>query len=107
MTLNAATAAEKVPVTVCVGTSCFLRGSQELLRELLQHVKDSGVQDRVDLRATFCHERCDRGPTVSIAGQFIERCTAATARQALAAALAGTAPTGAAPSPCAGCRASR
>jgi NADH-quinone oxidoreductase subunit G len=104
--LNAASAAQKVPVTVCVGTSCFLRGSQDLLRDLLQQVKDGGVQDRVDLRATFCHERCDRGPTVTIAGQFIEHCTPAMARAALAAALAGGVPTGAGASPCSGCRAS-
>ena len=91
VTLNAASAAQKVPVTVCVGTSCFLRGSQDLLRDLLQEVKDRGVQERVDLRATFCHERCDRGPMVTIAGRFIEHCTPALARQALAAALAATA----------------
>jgi len=95
VTLNAATAEQKVPVTVCVGTSCFLRGSQDLLRDLLAHVKATGVKERVDIRATFCHERCDRGPTVSIAGQFLEHCTADMARAALAAALAGGVPVGA------------
>lgn len=87
VTLNPATAAAAVPVTVCVGTSCFLRGSQNLLQRLLAHVKEAGIDDRVEIRGTFCHERCDRGPTVGIAGQFIERCTFEQAREAIAARL--------------------
>jgi len=106
VTLNAATAAEKVPVTVCVGTSCFLRGSQELLRDLLGYVNDAKLADRVDIRATFCHERCDRGPTVSIAGRILERCTAEQARATVLAAVEGRLPAeagGCCGSGCKGC----
>jgi NADH-quinone oxidoreductase subunit G len=66
---------EKIPVRVCVGTSCFLRGSQHLLQALLRRLEVEGLADRVDVGATFCHERCDRGPTVNVNGTFLEKTT--------------------------------
>jgi NADH-quinone oxidoreductase subunit G len=65
----------KIVVNVCVGTSCFVRGSQELLQRLVKHVADRGLTDLVDIKATFCFERCDRGPTVRIGETVIEKCT--------------------------------
>jgi len=69
--------AEKVAVKVCVGTSCFLRGSQAVLRDLLAAVESEGLQDYVDVSATFCSERCDRGPTVHVGGDTINKADAA------------------------------
>ena len=81
----------RVPVRVCVGTSCFVRGSQALLQSLMKHVESHGLADRVDLQATFCFEACNRGPTVRVGDEVLERCTLDKARTALAAALAGEA----------------
>jgi NADH-quinone oxidoreductase subunit G len=74
---------DKFEVNVCVGTSCHTRGSGNLLRYLLQHVQENGYQNYVDVKASFCFERCDRGPTVSIGGRIIEKCTIETARELL------------------------
>ena len=65
---------DKLQVSVCVGTSCYLRGSQELLQRLVRHVEERGIEDRVDVNATFCFERCSRGPTVRVNGTVIEKC---------------------------------
>jgi NADH-quinone oxidoreductase subunit G len=65
--------AGRIPVSVCVGTSCYLRGSQKLLQELLHHVEDSDLAEAVEVRATFCMEGCDRGPTVKVAGHVLHR----------------------------------
>lgn len=78
----------RVKVRVCVGTSCFLRGAQELLRGLVHHVEESGCSDRIDLAASFCQERCDRGPTVVIDGEVLERCDLTRAQKALSDRLA-------------------
>lgn len=77
----------KLEVNVCVGTSCHVRGSGKLLQALLQHVHERGMQPYVDVKASFCFERCDRGPTVVIAGRVIEKCTLETALAALDAAI--------------------
>ena len=66
---------KKLPVNVCVGTSCYVRGSQKLLEQTLAYVKDSELSDSVDVRATFCFEQCDRGPTVRIGDTVLNKCT--------------------------------
>jgi NADH-quinone oxidoreductase subunit G len=57
---------ERIPVTVCVGTSCHLRGSQKLLQEIMRNLEERELGEEVELKATFCMEACDRGPTVRV-----------------------------------------
>lgn len=68
--------AEKVAVKVCVGTSCFLRGSQAILGEVIRTVEAEGLQDYVEVSATFCSEHCDRGPTVTVGGRVLTKTNA-------------------------------
>ena len=68
----------KIAVKVCVGTSCFLRGSQALLGEVLKRVEDEGLTELVDVSATFCAERCNKGPTVHIGDATLTKTTADT-----------------------------
>ena len=90
-------------MTVCVGTSCFLRGAQELLKSLLAYVERRELAGQVNIKATFCHERCDRGPTVGINGAFIEKCTLEKAVAAVEVALQGETPVAPPTHTCAGC----
>ncbi len=78
---------DKVQVRVCVGTTFFLNGSQELLRKLVNHVERAGLQDRVEINATFCMENCGQSPNVRVGDTHIERCTFDAARDALTQAL--------------------
>ena len=66
----------KVTVKVCVGTSCFIRGSQALLGEVLRRVESEGFMNEVDVAATFCAEKCNKGPTVHIGDKTITKATA-------------------------------
>ncbi len=65
----------KINVSVCVGTNCHLRGSQDLLRNLIYFVEERGLQHQVDVSASFCFEQCDRGPTVMVGEDVLEHCT--------------------------------
>jgi NADH-quinone oxidoreductase subunit G len=67
--------AEKLKVNVCVGTNCFLKGSQTILGDLLQDVERKGLQDQVELSASFCFEKCAHGPTVEVDGKQMQHCT--------------------------------
>ena len=62
-------------VNVCFGTGCFLKGSQKLLHDVLEHIRQHGLNDMVNVSASFCFERCDRGPTIRVGEEVIERCT--------------------------------
>ena len=73
--LSGPAAKGSLDVNVCVGTSCFLKGSQRLLHEILDYLKASGIGHLVNVSASFCFEKCDRGPTVRIGEQVIEHCT--------------------------------
>ena len=58
-------------ITVCVGTSCYLRGARDVLRRFSEEIEARGLEDAVELKASFCLERCDRGPNVVVNGQAI------------------------------------
>ncbi|HRU05340.1 MAG TPA: [FeFe] hydrogenase, group A [Candidatus Brocadiia bacterium] len=79
--------AEKLPVSVCVGTSCYLRGSQSLLTALARKVAAEGLAGRVQVKATFCFEKCDKGPNVRVGGVSIDQCTLDKAMSAIRKAL--------------------
>jgi NADH-quinone oxidoreductase subunit G len=66
---------EKLKVSVCAGTNCFLKGSQEVIRDVLQCVDAEQLQDQVEVSASFCFEQCHQGPTVRVDGQQIQNCT--------------------------------
>ncbi len=85
--LGEGAAPEKLKVEVCVGTNCFLKGSQGILQALLQDVEQQRWQDRVEISASFCFEKCESGPTVRVGGKTLRRCTTEMARQTVAQQL--------------------
>ena len=54
-------------VQICVGSSCHLKGSQDIV-ELLEHaVQEYHIEDEVVLSGSFCIGKCNRtGVTVQI-----------------------------------------
>jgi len=69
-------AAPAVGVDVCIGTSCFLKGSQKILQKLLDHVDQNQLQNEVRVAASFCKEHCADGPNVTIDGVETHQCAA-------------------------------
>lgn len=66
---------KKVEVDVCFGTGCFLKGAQRLLRQILDYIINNDLSNNVEVKASFCFEKCDRGPVVKIGENLLERCT--------------------------------
>ncbi|MFP4105445.1 MAG: NADH-dependent [FeFe] hydrogenase, group A6 [Phycisphaerae bacterium] len=63
----------KVDVSVCVGTSCYVKGAQKLLNELIRHVEEHGLENKVNVRASFCMEACDKGPNVQVGDTVLNK----------------------------------
>lgn len=57
---------EKVVISVCVGTNCYLKGSYDVLQELIALAKKHGVEDKVEFKGTFCLENCSNGPSIKV-----------------------------------------
>ena len=95
--------AARIPVSVCVGTSCHLRGSQKLLKALMQHVDEQELGEQVEIQATFCMEACDRGPTVRVAGHALHRATLEGVKELIGRAGSGELEPDPAPGGCHAC----
>jgi NADH-quinone oxidoreductase subunit G len=54
-----------VTITVCVGSSCFVRGAPKIVEEF-QNLIATLPPGSADLRGTFCMEKCTDGVTVKI-----------------------------------------
>ncbi len=57
-------------VTVCIGSSCHLKGSRQVVETLQQKVAEHGLKERVELGGTFCMGKCQQGVCVTVDGQF-------------------------------------
>lgn len=77
-------------VRVCAGTGCFLRNSQAIIQGLMKHVEANDLDDRVQVQASFCFERCGEGPNVAVGETIISQATLDKVVQAIHAELAQT-----------------
>jgi len=50
-----------VTVTVCVGSSCHLKGAREVIARFNELLLRHGLGDKVALKGCFCMERCGEG----------------------------------------------
>ena len=54
-------------VQVCVGSSCHLKGSADIVELFEKSVKDHDIEDKVVLSGSFCIGKCNRvGVTVQV-----------------------------------------
>ena len=54
-------------VQICVGSSCHLKGSQDIVELLQKAVEDYHLEDEVVLTGSFCIGKCNRvGVTVQV-----------------------------------------
>ena len=53
-------------VTVCIGSSCHLKGSREIIEKLQQLLHEEGLEKEVELRGSFCMGECVNGVCVKI-----------------------------------------
>ena len=65
----------KLVLTFCFGTSCFVRGARELYTGLKEYVRHRGLGDNVAFAVTFCTEQCEKGPVLTVGETVLERCT--------------------------------
>ena len=63
-------------IQICVGSSCHLKGSPEIVEFLQKAVNDYNLEDDVTLAGSFCIGKCNRvGVTIQIDDEI---CTCVT-----------------------------
>ena len=57
-------------VTVCIGSSCHIKGSRQVVEKLQDLIKEADIGDKVELAGTFCMGKCQQGVCVSVDDSF-------------------------------------
>jgi NADH:ubiquinone oxidoreductase subunit E len=60
---------KKLKVNLCLGSSCFSRGSKNTLETLEEYIQCHGLQEQVELIGNLCQNKCKDGPNMSIDGK--------------------------------------
>ena len=69
-----------ITVTVCVGSSCHIKGARDVIMRFNELLKQHELEEQVELKGSFCMERCGEGVNWQIDDEPI---TSATVEDAL------------------------
>ena len=53
-------------ITICIGSSCHLKGSRQIVEELQRLVAEGGLKDKIELAGKFCMGNCQHGVSVTV-----------------------------------------
>jgi NADH:ubiquinone oxidoreductase subunit E len=53
-------------ITICIGSSCHLKGSKQVVEQLQQMITENNLEDKIILTGTFCMGNCRSGVNVTI-----------------------------------------
>ena len=57
-------------VTVCIGSSCHIKGSRQVVEQLQKLISENNLGDKVELAGSFCLGRCQEGVCVTVDDTF-------------------------------------
>ena len=57
-------------ITVCIGSSCHVKGSRRVVEQLQSLIAENGLGDKVELGGTFCMGNCQQGVCVTVDDSF-------------------------------------
>ncbi len=56
-------------ITVCIGSSCHIKGAREVVEKLQDLISDNGLDDKIELGGTLCTGNCQLGVSVTVDGK--------------------------------------
>ena len=57
-------------ITVCIGSSCHIKGSRQVVEQLQYFINENNLGDKVELGGTFCMSKCQQGVCVTVDDNF-------------------------------------
>jgi NADH:ubiquinone oxidoreductase subunit E len=77
----------QIDIVVCMGSSCFSRGNQQLLESLQGWLEQQPWRHRVVLKGSRCEGTCIQGPNIQVNGRTLHQATAEQVKTELLKAL--------------------
>lgn len=56
--------------TVCIGSSCHIKGSHQVINDLERLINENGLSEKVMLASMFCMGKCGSGVSVDVNGEY-------------------------------------
>lgn len=53
-------------IEICVGSSCHVRGSYGVVKQVENYVKELGVENQAELKGCFCMGHCTEGVSILV-----------------------------------------
>lgn len=79
-----------ITVTVCVGSSCHIKGAREMITRFNDFLIKEGLEDKVELKGSFCMERCGEGINWKIGNEILSSPSAAEGAKMFRKKVLGT-----------------
>ena len=57
-------------ITVCIGSSCHIKGSRQVVAQIQHLIAEKSLGDKVELGGTFCMGKCQAGVCVAIGDEI-------------------------------------
>ena len=57
-------------LTVCIGSSCHIKGSRQVVEKLQDLILKYNLKEEVELKGTFCMGQCQKGVCVTLDGEL-------------------------------------
>ena len=57
-------------ITVCIGSSCHIKGSRQVVECLQNLIEENKINDKAELSGTFCMGKCQQGVCVTVDDTF-------------------------------------
>lgn len=70
-----------IQISICVGSSCHLKGSYQIIKIFERLIEKKQLKDKVELKASFCLGRCTKGVAVKVEEEFIDELTVVNAEE--------------------------
>ena len=58
-------------IYICVGSSCHLKGSYNIINLMKEALEKNGLTDKVNVSAAFCLGRCTDGVTIKVDDEIV------------------------------------
>jgi NADH:ubiquinone oxidoreductase subunit E len=63
----------RIVIEICLGSSCFSRGSGKTLQSIQKYLKDHKLENDVVLKGNHCFGDCSKGPVIKVGDEVHEQ----------------------------------
>lgn len=67
-------------IQICIGSACHLKGSYPVIDSLQNWLKEDGLEQRVEIKASFCLGQCTSGVSIIVNDEPVSSVSPETVR---------------------------